>query len=120
MAKFAELRAEANKNRKPTPPYVLEDVSPPVEITAPTDLERTIGLSEVVSPTGEFAYKDSRRILELFCGDAFGRVWDLLRKEHTRVMVALVNDILDHFKEDLNDVNSAGDVPGGSAASSNS
>jgi len=116
MAKFAELRAEALKNRTPTAPYVLDDLDPPVEITAPTDLERTIGLAEVVSPTGEFAYRDARRILELFCGDAFPRVWELCRKEETAVMVALVNDILTHFKADLDDLQGIG-MPGGSAPS---
>jgi hypothetical protein len=117
MAKFADLRAEALKGRTPTPPFVIDDVDPPIELTAPTDLERTIGLSEVVSPTGEFAYRDSRRILELFCGDAFPRVWELCRAEHTSVMVGLVNALLEHFKADLDDVQRAGDVPGGSGVS---
>ncbi len=118
MAKFAELRAEALKGRAPTAPFVIEDVTPPIESTAPTDLERTIGLSEVVSPTGEFAYKDARRILELFCGDSFGRVWELCRREHTSVMTGLINALLDHFKADLDDVQGIGEVPGGRAASS--
>lgn len=117
MPKFSDLKAEALAKVDPKPPFVLElDDDEPIEITRWDDLERDIGLSELIGPNGEFLKKDQRKILQFFCGDAFDRVWELCRREHSTVMTELVNQLILHFKDDLDP--DAANAPGGSKASS--
>lgn len=111
MAKFAKIKAKAEKNRKEIPPFVLEDVDPPIEITQWVELERDVGLSELIAPDGTFQRKDQRKILEYFCGDAFPQVWELCRKEHASVMTELVEELIQHFRRDIDgqEPNESGD-----------
>lgn len=113
---FARLKAEAERSQPAPEPYVIDDADPPIVITAPTDTETQIGLAELFGSAGEFDIKDARRILELVCGDSFPAVWELFRREHVSVMVALIADMSAHFGPSLNA--EAASLPGGSAASS--
>lgn len=117
--KFSELRAEATKDVQVTEPYVLEfGEDDQVSITAPTELERTVGLAQLISLDGVFDHADSRRILELFCGEeAFPRIWTAFRREHTKVMIELINELIVHFKDDIERDRAAVDAPGGSGSS---
>lgn len=117
QGRFARLRAEAAKNRAPIEPYVIDDVEPPITITAPDDVERQIGILEMLGPDGDqFQVSDARRVLELLCGEEFPRVWELVRKEHISVLMELIADMGEHFGPALE----AGmaSAPGGSPASS--
>lgn len=113
---FARLKAEAGKEQATVEPYVIDDVEPPIVITAPTETERQLGIAELFGSEGEFEVKDARRILELVCGDAFEQVWELVRREHVSVMLALITDMGQHFQAAIS--GGAGDFPGGSEASS--
>lgn len=114
---FTKYKAEAAKDRTPTEPFVIDDVEPPIEIQPPTTLEQQVELNELIGPDGEFEMRNVRKILAAFCGPAFPRLWELLRKEHADVFAAVANDMIAHFKEDLD--TEAANAPGGSPASSN-
>lgn len=99
--KFADFEAEAYEGREPTPPFVIDDVDPPISIESPAVLEVQIELSEMVGPNLEYDASDTRRILELMCGDAFPAVWELVRRKHPRVFNAMAGALLEHFRDDL-------------------
>lgn len=113
---FARLMAEAAKMRTNVEPYVIDDVEPPIVITPPDSVEEQIELAELFRFQGGFAIADARRVLQLVCGEAFPRVWELFRGEHISVLVALVQDITDHFGPIMT-MPGADDFPGGSGAS---
>lgn len=110
MPKFADLVAKAEANRKTLPPYVIDDVDPPIVITQWDDLERTSGLQELVDEQGKFDPKHWRRILQLFCGDQYDRVWELFRRQHASIRQILIDDLIRHFQSEL-ELETAGDDP---------
>lgn len=113
---FARLRAQADKQRTPLEPYVINDVDPPILIEQPATTEQQIGLAELFDNTGDFMLKDARRVLELICGESFPAVWELMRREHISVLVGFIQELGLYFG---GLVSAAEDeVPGGSAASS--
>lgn len=115
---FARLKAEAEEDRsEPLEPYVLDDVDPPIIIEAPDDSERQLALAELFDSQGGFEVRDARRILQLVCGDAFDRVWELVRHEHISVLVKLIDDMGSHFAKQ-SQLDGAQEFPGGSVASS--
>lgn len=114
---FARLKAEAEKGRPPVEPYVIDDVDPPIVIAPPGDAESQFAFADLFAEDGSFAMKDVHRVLQLICGDAFDRVWQLVRKEHISVTLALIDDMGRHFQDQVPAAEVA-DFPGGTAASS--
>lgn len=123
--KFSTFRKEAEKasvgkpKKKITPPFIIDDVDPPIEITAPTTVGRQLGIVEFVGPNGEFQPAATRMLLQSLCGDQFFRVWMLIEGDENFDTVAqLVKAILEHFKAELNNAQEAEELPGGSEDSS--
>lgn len=113
---FARLQAKAKEGTPEVPPYVIDDVNPPIVIELPDTIEQQVGLADLFTMEGDFRIGDARRILELICGDAFPRVWELMRREHITVLVAFIHELGEHFGGFFDP--GARDFPGGSGASS--
>jgi hypothetical protein len=117
LGTFARLRAQAARDLPTIEAYVLDDVDPPIEIGPPDTLEQQITIQRLFDRDGNFALADAGEVLEVLCGEAFPRVWDLLRNEHVRVSIGLIQDIGRHFEPLMARLIEAGDFPGGSGAS---
>ena len=113
--KFSALKAEANKGRKVSAPFVIDDVVPKITIKAPTSTEQSLRLASLVGTDGGVSAQNVKPAFEAVCGDAFPRVWDLIKGEDLGVAAALLGAIMEHFGTDLDA--EAADVPGGSVAS---
>jgi len=121
--KFADLRAEAARRSTGDPepiqiePFVIDDVTPPIVITAPDTLERQLVISDAIARDGEFDASQALPLLKALCGDAFSRVWQLIRHDkNANTAIALVQTLVGHFYDQLEI--EAADVPGGSEGSS--
>lgn len=121
---FAKLQAEARAKapkleRREADPFVLDDVQPPIVITAPDTVERQLGIAECLDTDGRFDASKAVPLLKALTGSQFGRVWELVRRDKDpNVLIALVQAIFEHFSEELADVQEAEALPGGSGASS--
>ncbi|PBC38467.1 hypothetical protein CJ179_38335 [Rhodococcus sp. ACS1] len=112
MSKWAQLKAEAKKEYEPPKPYLFDAYDPPIEISAPDSLERSLALATLTDLRGQVAVKDMKPMIEALVGaDAFPFVWAEIADEPVEVTLALVEDINDHFNEGADD--SAGSLPGG-------
>lgn len=116
-SRFAQLKAEAKKDYEPLPPYEFDAVDPPVYITEPDSLERSLALATLLDSKGSVAVKDLKPMIEALVGAAFPTVWAEIRDEPIDVALALVHDINRHFDGIAPD-DSAEDVPGGEPDSS--
>lgn len=119
--KFSEFRDAGQKRaaerdpRPEIPPFVIDDVDPPIEITAPDDVERMFIIADIVGRDLDFNEANSLQLLKALCGEQFDRVWFLVRKDKTPdTIIALVNALLGHFADAIEDLAEAGDQPGGS------
>lgn len=98
VSRFAQLVAEAKKEYKAPEPYIFDAFDPPVEITAPDTLERSLALATLLDVRGNVSAENLRPMLRALVGDdAFGVVWDAVCDEPVEVAFALVEDINDHF-----------------------
>ncbi|MEV0759522.1 hypothetical protein [Nocardia sp. NPDC050435] len=112
ISRWAKLKAEAKKNYKPAEPYVFDAVDPPVLISAPDSLERSLALVTLLDSAGTVAVRDLESLIQALVGrDAFPLVWDEIRDEPVEVTMALVEDINAHF--DAAPDESAAELPGG-------
>lgn len=124
MAKFADLRAEAARRAqdRPTPsskvpPFVIDDVAPPIVITPPDTLERQLIIAQMIGPQGSFGSAQALPLLRALCGPAFDRVWLMIKDDRdANTAIALVQALIGHYYDALEI--EAADVPGGSPASS--
>ena len=83
--KFADFRQEAK-----TDPFVLvDDDGAEISIRYP-DTETMMELSEIPQ-------EQPRRQLQLFCGDQYERVYELIRHEPLSVLQNLVVAMAEHF-----------------------
>lgn len=116
---WARLKAQALADRPDLDPYELDAVDPPILISAPETVEQQLALAEMFSAEGSFRIADARRILQVVCGEQFDAVWALVRHEKLPVLIALIGDMGQYFRDQgaLDDVDED-DVPGGSEASS--
>jgi hypothetical protein len=113
---FERLEAEATKDLPKIEPFVIP-VDPPIEIQPPTSIEQRIKFDQLFDRAGNFHVADTQVVLEALCGDAFGRVWEGVRRKHERVAIRLIQQMLQHFERAL--VPQAEDAgQGGSGASS--
>jgi hypothetical protein len=121
--KFAQLRAEADKRsaeREPQrviPPFVLDDISPPIVITAPDTLERQLVIAEMIGPEGHFQAGQALPLLRALCGEAaFPRVWALIKNDkNADTAIRFVQTLIAHFYEAIE--GEAAELPGGSEGS---
>lgn len=121
--KFADLRAEAKRRGANDPPqqvvqpFVLDDVAPPIVITAPDTLERQLIIGDIIGSNGDFEAAQALPLLKALCGDAFGRVWSLIKHDKDpNTAIAFVQTLIMHFYDQIEI--EAADVPGGSEGSS--
>jgi hypothetical protein len=122
--KFAEMRAEAQAMAivEPTglpesPPFVIDDVVPPIVITAPDTLERQLVIAELIDAGGDFTVGQCLPLLRALCGDAFPRVWQLIRNDKdSNTAIALVQALVGHHYPAFE--GEASEIPGGSPGSS--
>ena len=122
--KFAALREEAarrtegQEKRPEIPPFILDDVTPPIIITAPDTLERQLVIAEMIGPSGTFEAAQALPLLRALCGPAFGQLWSLIRNDtDPNTAIALVQTLIQHFYDAIEA--EAADVPGGSEGSLN-
>jgi hypothetical protein len=127
--KFSDFQNQAERKRADQdervepPPFVMEmpGDQDDVVITAPDTLERILVITDTIGPDGTFALERSLTVLRALCGDAFPRVWSLVKNDKDpALMVAIVQAIFKHFEEVLRDAQEANEeLPGGSGDSSN-
>lgn len=124
--KFATLKKEAEKKVGERPkakvpdPFILDDIEPPIVITAPDTVERQLIIAECMGRDGTFDMANAMPLLRALCGDQFGRVWYLIRDDtEADTTIALVQAIVQHFNSNLGDIIEAAELPGGSTGSSN-
>ncbi len=96
-SRWATMRDQARKEYKPRDPYEFDGCEPPVEITAPDSVERVTALAELIDQNGDFDYRNLRRLFAALCGDAYPRVWAVIRDEPASVLIPLINEIQLHF-----------------------
>ena len=121
--KFADLRAEAQaasaegEEQPEVPPFVIDDVTPPIVITAPDTLERQLVIAEMIDVQGNFSAGQALPLLRALCGDAFPRLWMLIKNDRDpNTAIALVQSLVSHFYAAI-EVEAAS-LPGGSEGSS--
>jgi len=119
--KFAEMQAEAaamggEEAAEAWPPFVIDDVTPPIVITAPDTLERQLQIAELID-NGEIGVGQALPLLRALCGDAFPRVWSLIKNDkNPNTAIALVQTLMAHMYGAIE--GEASEVPGGSQGSS--
>lgn len=119
--KFAALREEAARQDTPSPveylPFVIDDVTPPIVITAPDTLERQLVIAEMIGPQGDFSAGQALPLLRALCGPAFPRVWSLIKDDRDpNTAIALVQALIAHHYDAIE--GEASELPGGSEGSS--
>lgn len=124
--KFATLTAEAKakmddrtRDRPEVPPFVLDDIQPPIVITQPDTLERILVAAEGFSSVQRGDMGAIMPLLRALCGEAFPQVWYLVRNDKgPDRAIALLTALSDHFEEVLAPFAEAEELPGGSEDSS--
>jgi hypothetical protein len=118
LKKEAEAKAQGREPRVVPPPFVIDDVDPPIVVTAPDTVERQMIIAEMIGPNMEFHPGAALPLLRALCGPAFPRIWMLIKDDtEPDLTVLLIRQILDHFKDAMPEAE-ASELPGGSAASS--
>lgn len=126
--KFSKLKREAEKHRsgqprqREIPPFVIDDVEPPIQITSPDTLERKLVIADNYASwrSGQWEMSGTIPLLQALCGDQFGRVWMMIKDDPDEaVMLEMIKAMFDHFSAALGDVEETADLPGGSGDSSN-
>ena len=104
------------------PPFIIDDVNPPIVITQPDTLERMIVISDFVASgqAGKWDTQNSLPLLQAMCGDQFGRVWMLVKDDPDGyAMIELINAMWEHFASVVAELGEVAELPGGSEGSSN-
>lgn len=98
-SRWAELRAEALKDYAPKEPYLFDAVDPPIKIEEPTTIEQTLAMALLLDASGNIKIdeKDFKGFLQTICGQAFPRVWEVLRYEPAEVLMPFIKELNDHF-----------------------
>jgi hypothetical protein len=128
--KFTSFQNEAERSRKDAesrpevPPFVMEvpgDDAPDIVITAPDTLERMLIIADTIGADGTFELSRTLTVLRALCGEAFPRVWSLVKNDKDpAVLIPLVQAIFRHFESVIAEAQEANaDLPGGSGDSSN-
>ncbi|MGW4240906.1 hypothetical protein [Nocardia sp. NPDC004722] len=113
---WSRLVREATKDRKVFEPYAFDAYDPPVMITPPIGLERTLMLARLSDDADTVSPEDLPDMIAALVGeDAFPKVWAALRDQPLDVTLALIDDINAHFNGGADD--GAAAFPGGDSAS---
>ncbi|WP_157978316.1 MULTISPECIES: hypothetical protein [Nocardia] len=113
---WSKLVREAKSNLKVHKPYVFDACDPPVLITAPVGLERSLALAQLTTANEDTEISNLIPMLEALVGaDVFGAVWIAIRDEPIEVTLALIDEINQHFTDGAGE--GAEDFPGGASAS---
>ncbi|MFE5290211.1 hypothetical protein ACFRAQ_35110 [Nocardia sp. NPDC056611] len=116
VSRWEALKREAKRDYAAPTPYVFDGVNPPIEITAPDSLERSLALASMLDSRGGIAIRDLEPLILALVGrEAFTQIWDAIRDEPVEVAMALIEDINKHF--DAVPDAEADDLPGGESAS---
>lgn len=121
FVKEAEKRRAQTGPKREVAPFVIDDVQPPIVITEPDTLERQIIIADYVGQwqRGDWDMGNMLPLLRALCGDQFPRVWMLVKDDpDPAVLTPLVNAMFEHFREVLDSVTEAAELPGGSEDSS--
>ena len=125
--KFANFQKEADAKRAKAapppefPPFVIDDITPEIRITAPDTLERMLVIGDYIGMwrSGNWDTSASLPLLRALCGNQFGRVWMLIKDDpDPNTMLAMINAMFEHFSEVIEPVQEAEELPGGSEDSS--
>lgn len=123
--KFATIKKEAEKRsakrtpRPDIPPFVIDDVTPPITITAPDTVERQLIIADLMGD-GTYNIANSLPLLKVLCGDQFPRVWALVKDDKDpEALIGVIQAITSHFETVIADAMGAQSEPGGSEDSSN-
>ena len=115
--RFAKIYDEAMANYKPTPPYPFGlDPDSLINISRPDTTERALALATIVDDRGNIDVEGLKPMLEALAGQAFDRVWYVVRDLPLEVTIALVLDMQDWFYGSA--AEGVDDLPGGSGDSS--
>ncbi len=115
-SKWARLVREAKKDLNPPTPYEFDAYEPPVLISPPVGIERTLMLARLADSAGMVSGEDLPDMIEALVGeDAFPKVWAVLRDEPIEVTLALIDDLNRHFNGGADA--GAEELPGGESAS---
>lgn len=116
LKREAEKKAEGREKRKIPPPFVLDDIDPPIVITAPDTVERQMIIAEMIGPKMSFDVSGCLPLLRALCGSEFPRVWALIKDDtEPDTTVRLIQALVEHFSA-IVDADAA-ELPGGSSAS---
>lgn len=111
VSNWDKLVKEATADYKPKEPFVI-DCDPPITVTPPESIERTLALATLVDKRGRLEHTQLRAYVEALCGDAFEDVWDLVRDYPPQVLTDLIQAMSEHFNGQAEN-ESADDAPGG-------
>lgn len=111
VSNWDKLVKEARGDYSEQEPYLIDAFDPPIVVTAPDSLERTLALATLVDQRGKIEIDKLRQYMEALFGDSFEDVWDLIKDQPPTVAMALMQDINDHFNDGADD--GADDLPGG-------
>ncbi|MBM4575299.1 hypothetical protein GS415_00740 [Rhodococcus hoagii] len=111
-SRWSQLVAEAKKDYKEPEPYMFDAVEPPVPITAPDSLERTLAMAKLLDVDGNVTAAELEMLLVALIGkDAFPYVWEAIRDEPIEVVNAFVDELNEHFNGE--GLDGAKELPGG-------
>lgn len=118
-SRWSILLAEATKDYKEKSPYLFDAVEPAIEIKAPDTIEQTLALASLLDNSGSVSERDFKSLLATICGDAFPRVWEVLRRQPDVVLLPFVQELNDHFYSVPSDDGEVEEIPGKELDSSN-
>jgi hypothetical protein len=100
LKREAQKKAEGREKRKLPPPFVLNDIEPPIVITAPDTVERQMIIAEMIGPQLSFDASRALPLLRALCGNEFPRVWALIKDDtEPDTTVALIQAMVAHFSD---------------------
>ena len=115
-SRWSILKAEATKDYTEKEPYLFDAVEPPIEIKAPDTIEQTLAFASLLDNTGSVSERDFKDLLATICGDAFPKVWAVLKREPNVVLMPFIQELNDHFAELPAADDEVAEVPGKESA----
>lgn len=115
-SRWSILKAEATKDYTEKAPYLFDAVEPPIEIKAPDTIEQTLAFASLLDNTGSVSERDFKSLLATICGDAFPKVWAVLKREPNVVLMPFIQELNDHFSELPAADDEVAEVPGKESA----
>ncbi|MBF6358203.1 hypothetical protein IU449_27275 [Nocardia higoensis] len=111
-SRWAQLVEESTAGYEPKPPYMFDGTNPPTPIHEPVTADQVTALAALIDSKGRVDVSRVRELFEAVCGDSFQRVWDVVGRAHSDVLIPLFIDINDHFGA-VPGEKAGADLPGG-------